>query len=141
SDLFLSGLIPLDAVLINVSPPDVHGFCSLGVSVEATLGAIRAAKVVIAQLNASMPRTLGDSFISRDLIDYAVEVDVPPYEHPPEEIGPVERRVGEFVADLVQDGATLQMGIGGIPSAVGMACQGKRELGIHTEMFTHVVGD
>jgi 4-hydroxybutyrate CoA-transferase len=140
-DLFLRGLVPLDAVLINVSPPDSHGFCSLGTSVEATMAAIRAADVVIAQLNGSMPRTLGDSFVHSDLIDYAVEVDVPPYEHREERIGEVERKIGEFVADLVQDGATLQMGIGAIPAAVGAALIGKSDLGIHTEMFTDTVVD
>jgi 4-hydroxybutyrate CoA-transferase len=141
SDLFLSGLVPLDAVLINVSPPDAHGFCSLGVSVEATLGAIRAADVVIAQLNRSMPRTLGDSFIHQDVIDLGVEVDDPPFEHAVETVSDDERRIGEYVADLVQDGATLQLGIGAIPAAVGMALQGKRDLGVHTEMFTDVVVD
>jgi 4-hydroxybutyrate CoA-transferase len=140
-DLFLRGLIPLDAVLINVSPPDSHGFCSLGTSVEATMAAIRSADVVIAQLNRSMPRTLGDSFIHSDMIDYAVEVDVPPYEHREEGIGEVERKIGQFVADLIQDGATLQMGIGAIPAAVGAALMGKRDLGIHTEMFTDTVVD
>jgi 4-hydroxybutyrate CoA-transferase len=140
-DLFLSGLVPLDAVLINVSPPDGHGFCSLGVSVEATIAAIRASSTVIAQLNRSMPRTLGDSFISKDDIDLAIEVDIPPYEHPVETIGPTERQIGELVADLVQDGAALQMGIGAIPAAVGLALRDKRDLGIHTEMFTDVVVD
>ena len=140
-DLFLSGLVPLDAVLINVSPPDSHGFCSLGTSVEAVHSAVRAADVVIAQLNRSMPRTLGDSFIHKDVIDFAVEVDVPPYEHQPEPIGDVERRIGEYVADLVQDEATLQMGIGAIPAAVGAALVDRKNLGVHTEMFTDVIVD
>jgi 4-hydroxybutyrate CoA-transferase len=140
-DLFLSGLVPLDAVLINVSPPDSHGFCSLGTSVEAVHSAVRAADVVIAQLNHSMPRTLGDSFIHKDVIDFAVEVDVPPYEHPTEPIGDVERRIGEYLADLVQDEATLQMGIGAIPAAVGAALVDRKNLGVHTEMFTDVIVD
>jgi acetyl-CoA hydrolase len=139
--LFRQRTIPLDAVLINVSRPDAHGFCSLGTSVDATLAAIQAAPLVIAQLNAGVPRTLGDSFVHIDQIDLAVEVDLPPYEHVAGPIGSVEQRIGEHVAELVPDGATLQMGIGAIPSAVGQALRSKRELGIHTELFTDVVVD
>ncbi len=139
--LLTSGLIPLDAVFINVSPPDEHGFCSLGTSVEAMQAAIRSAKTVIAQLNRSMPRTLGESFVHVDDIDLAIEVDQPPYEHRQPEIGDVERRIGEFVADLVPDRATIQMGIGAIPTAVGLALHGKRDLGVHTEMMTDCVLD
>jgi len=140
-DLFYSGLMPLDAALINVSPPDAHGFCSLGTSVEATLDAVRAADTVIAQLNSGMPRTHGDAFVHVDSIDFGVEVNVPPYEHPMDEIGEIEQRVGENVAALVPDGAVLQMGIGAIPSAVGKALEGKHDLGVHTEMFTDVIVD
>ena len=118
-DLFRNRLMPLDAVLINVSPPDEHGFCSLGTSVLAMQSAIPAAKVVIAQLNRSMPRTLGESFVHVSDIDLAIEVDQPPYLYPDPEIGDVERRIGEYVAGLVPDGATLQMGIGAISTAVG----------------------
>ncbi|MFM2105226.1 MAG: hypothetical protein RL338_258 [Chloroflexota bacterium] len=139
--LFSSGILPLDAALINVSPPDEHGFCSLGTSVEATSAAVVAARTVIAQLNRSMPRTLGESFVHVDDIDLAVEVDVPPFEHADPEIGEVERRIGELVAELVPDGATLQMGIGAIPTAVAMHLHAKRDLGIHTEMMTDVVAD
>ena len=139
--LFERGLLPLDAVLINVTPPDAHGFCSLGTSVEAMHAAIRAAKTVVAQFNSAMPRTLGDSFIHVSQIDLAVEVDVPPYEHAVGELGEVERRIGQFVADLVPDGATLQLGIGGIPAATALALRDKRDLGIHTEMFTDAVVD
>jgi acyl-CoA hydrolase len=103
--------------------------------------AIRAAKTVIVQFNRGIPRTLGESFIHVDEIDLAVEVDVPPYEHVIGELGEIERRIGQFVADLVPDGATIQMGIGGIPSAVGQALADKRDLGVHTEMFTDVVVD
>ena len=139
--LFERGLLPLDTVLINVTPPDAHGFCSLGTSVEAMHAAIRAAKTVVAQFNSAMPRTLGDSFIHVSQIDLAVEVDVPPYEHAVGELGDVQRRIGEFVADLVPDGATLQLGIGGIPAATALALRDKRDLGIHTEMFTDAVVD
>jgi 4-hydroxybutyrate CoA-transferase len=138
---FRRGIIELDAVLINVSPPDAHGFCSLGTSVDAMPAAIASAKVVIAQLNRAMPRTLGDSFVHVSQIDLGVEVDVEPYEVQPPPIGDVERQIGEHIAGLVPDGATLQMGIGAIPSAVGAALKGKRELGIHTELFTDVVVD
>ena len=139
--LFERGLLPLDTVFINVTPPDAHGFCSLGTSVEALHAAIRAAKTVVAQFNSAMPRTLGDSFIHVSQIDLAIEVDVPPYEHAVGDLGAVQRRIGEFVADLVPDGATLQLGIGGIPAATALALRDKRDLGIHTEMFTDAVVD
>jgi acyl-CoA hydrolase len=139
--LFESGALPLDAVLVNVTPPDAHGFCSLGTSVEAMHSAIRAGRTVIAQLNRSIPRTLGDSFIHVSDIDLAVEVDEPPYERPVEPIGDIERRIGAFVADLVPDGATLQLGIGAIPAATALFLADKRDLGIHTEMFTDPVID
>jgi len=139
--LFESRALPLDAVLVNATPPDRHGFCSLGTSVEAMHAAIRAAKTVIVQFNRSMPRTLGDSFIHVSEIDLAVEVDVPPYEHAVGQIGDVERKIGAYVADLIPDGATLQLGIGAIPAATALALRDKRDLGIHTEMFTDAVVD
>jgi len=139
--LFTSGALPLDAVFVNATPPDAHGFCSLGTSVEAMHAAVRAAKTVIVQFNRAMPRTLGDSFIHVSEIDLAVEVDVPPYAHASPTIGDVERRIGEHVAALVPDGATLQLGIGAIPSATALALLDKRDLGIHTEMFTDAVVD
>ena len=139
--LFSSGALPLDAVLVNATPPDVHGFCSLGTSVEAMHAAIRAARTVIVQFNSAMPRTLGDSFIHTSEIDLAVEVDVPPYEHPVGDIGEVERRIGSHVADLIPDGATLQLGIGAIPAATALFLRDKKDLGVHTEMFTDSVVD
>ena len=139
--LFEAGLIPLDAVLCNVSPPDAHGYCSLGTSVEAMRAAIGSAKTVIAQLNAAMPRTLGESFIHVSQIDYAVEVNVPLYLRPDGEVDPVERRIGEYVAEMVPDGATLQMGIGAIPTAVALCLRDKHDLGIHTELMTDCVVD
>jgi acyl-CoA hydrolase len=137
--LFSRGLIPLNAVLCNVSPPDAHGFCSLGISVEAMHAAIRAADVVIAQVNHAIPRTLGESFIHVDDIDFGVEVDIPPYVYPPPEIGDVERRIGELAADLIPDEATIQMGIGAIPTAIALALRDKKDLGVHTEMMTDCV--
>ena len=139
--LFERGALKLDAVLVNATPPDAHGFCSLGVSVEAMHAAIRAAGTVIVQLNRQMPRTLGESFIHVDEIDLAVEVDVPPYPRPDGPIGEVERRIGEHVAELVPNGATLQLGIGAIPAATALALHDHRDLGIHTEMFTDAVVD
>ncbi len=139
--LFESRALPLDAVLVNATPPDRHGFCSLGTSVEAMHAAVRAAKTVIVQFNKAMPRTLGDSFIHVSDIDVAVDVDVRPYEHAVGVIGDVERKIGEFVADLVPDGATLQLGIGAIPAATALALRDKHDLGIHTEMFTDAVVD
>jgi 4-hydroxybutyrate CoA-transferase len=139
--LFRRGILPLDSVLVNVTRPDKHGFCSLGTSVIAMPTAIRTARTVIAQLNSAMPRTLGDSFIHIDDIDFGVEVDIPPYEHALDGVGDVEKRIGEHVAELIPDGATLQMGIGAIPSAVADALTAKRDLGVHTEMMTDVVLD
>jgi acyl-CoA hydrolase len=139
--LFESGALPLDAVLVNATPPDAHGFCSLGVSVEAMHAAIRAASTVIVQLNKAMPRTLGESFIHVDDIDLAVEVDVAPYEHPNGPIGEVERRIGQYVAELIPNGATIQLGIGAIPAATALALMDHRDLGVHTEMFTDAVVD
>jgi acyl-CoA hydrolase len=140
-ELFMTGIQPLDAVLINVSPPDAHGYCSLGTSVDAVLSAIQAADTVIAQINSRMPRTLGDSFVHVDQIDLGVEVSQPPHEHVLGEVGDVERRIGQYVAELVPDRATIQMGIGSIPTAVAMALRTKRDLGIHTELLTDPVID
>jgi acyl-CoA hydrolase len=139
--LFSSGAYPLDAVFANVTPPDAHGFCSLGVSVEAMHEAIAAAKTVIVQLNPSIPRTWGESFVHVSQIDLAVEVDQPPFDYPLPEVGGVERRIGGFVADLIPDGATLQLGIGAIPTAVANLLDDKHDLGIHTEMFTDPIVD
>jgi len=139
--LFERGALPLDVALVNATPPDAHGYCSLGVSVEAMHAAIRAARSVIVQFNRAMPRTLGDSFIHVDDIDLAVATDVPPYEHAAGAVGNVERRIGQHVAELVPDGATIQLGIGAIPVATAEALRGHRDLGIHTEMFTDAVVD
>ena len=139
--LFRRRILPLDAVLINVTPPDEHGFCSLGTSVDATLAAIESADLVIAQLNRGMPRTLGDAFVHVDDIDFGVPVDEPPHEHASPVIGELERRIGGFVAELVPNGAVIQMGIGAIPAAVGMDLVNHKDLGVHTEMFTDVLVD
>ncbi len=140
-ELFSSGVLPLDAVFVNATPPDAHGFCSLGTSVEAMHAAIDAARTVVVQLNRAMPRTWGESFIHVSQIDFGVEVDEPVHEVPNPPVGDVERRIGQFIADLVPDGATLQFGIGAIPAATAEFLRGKKDLGIHTEMFTDAVVD
>ena len=139
--LFLSGELPLDVVFVNGTVPDAHGFVSLGTSVEAMHAAIGAAKTVVVQLNRSMPRTLGDSFVHVNDIDLAIEVDTPPYVHPTPHLGELEKRIGEYVAALVPDRATIQLGIGAIPAATALALTDKRDLGVHTEMFTDAVVD
>jgi 4-hydroxybutyrate CoA-transferase len=139
--LFRRRGIPIDVALLNVSPPDAHGFCSLGTSVDVTLAAVECARLVIAQINPRMPRTHGDGFIHVSRIDYGVAVDRAPYAHPEPRVSDVERQIGALVADLVPDEATLQLGIGAIPSAVASALRGKRNLGIHTEMFTDAIID
>ncbi len=135
--LFRKQLMLLDAALVHVSPPDAHGFVSLGTSVDATLAATQCAKVVIAQVNPKMPRTLGDGAIHISRFTALVNVDEPLFSHASAEAGnPVEDAVGRAVAGLVEDGATLQMGIGAIPDAVLRALTHHRALGVHTEMFS-----
>ena len=139
--LFSSGALPLDAVLLHVSPPDAHGFCSLGTSVEAVHAARAAARTVIAQVNPRMPRTLGESFVHVDEIDLGVEVEADLPEHHAPVIGPVEERIAAYVAELIPDRATIQLGIGAIPAATARALRGHADLGVHTEMFTDAVAD
>jgi len=134
--LFRRGILPLDVAFIQVSPPDRHGYCSLGVSVDVTFPAIEMAKTVVALINPRVPRTHGDGIIHIDQIQYAVEVDRPIHEHQITEISPLEQQIGAHVATLIEDGATLQMGIGNIPNAVLANLGGHRRLGIHTEMFS-----
>ena len=116
--LFESGQMPLDVALIQVSPPDDHGFCSFGVGVDTTLTAAKTARTVIAQVNDQMPRTFGDSFIHVSHLDAVVEVSRPLCELPPEPITDLHRAIARNVATLIEDGDTLQLGIGGIPDAV-----------------------
>lgn len=137
--LMQRGAVQVDVALLNVSPPDRHGFCSLGTSVDVAQAAVRAARLVIAQLNPAVPRTLGDSFIPAARIDYGVEVNAPPAAVPLPKIGEVERAIAARIAALVPDRATIQMGIGAIPTAVALALTSHRDLGIHTEMITDVV--
>jgi 4-hydroxybutyrate CoA-transferase len=134
--LFRKKIIPLDVALIHVSPPDRHGFCSLGVSIDTTRAAVQMAKYVIAQINPQMPRTHGDGLIHIKKIDYAVEVDEPLPEHPSGQLSEIERAIGRNCAELIEDGATLQMGIGAIPDAVLAVLDNHKDLGVHTEMFS-----
>lgn len=134
--LFRRGVLPIDVALINVSPPDKHGFCSLGVSVDIARSAVDCAKYVVAQVNPQMPRTHGDALVHKDRINFFVEVDEALPHVPPPELTPAEREIGRFIAELVDDGATLQMGIGAIPNAVLASLGGHKDLGIHTEMFS-----
>jgi 4-hydroxybutyrate CoA-transferase len=134
--LFRRGILPLDVALIQVSPPDRHGYCSLGVSVDATRAAVQAARRVVAQVNPRMPRTHGDGLLHVKEIDYAVETDDPLPEVPPHRLSEAETAIGRHCAGLVEDGATLQTGIGAIPDAVLAALRGHKNLGVHTEMFS-----
>nr|AWJ66257.1 4-hydroxybutyrate coenzyme A transferase [uncultured bacterium] len=134
--LFRRKIIPLDVAFIQVSPPDKHGYCSLGVSVDVTLPAIQMAKTVIALINPQVPRTHGDGIIHISHINYAVQVDTPIHESPLGIPTEIEATIGEHVAGLVEDGATLQMGIGNIPNAVLNNLGNHKRLGIHTEMFS-----
>ena len=134
--LFESGQMPIDVALIQVSPPDDHGFCSFGVGVDTTLTAARQAKFVVAQVNDQMPRTYGDSFIHVSDIDSFVDASRPLCELQPIEITSMHRAIGKNVASLIEDGATLQLGIGGIPDAVLLELTGHKDLGIHTEMLS-----
>ena len=139
--LIRRGLVPIDVALIQVTPPDEHGFCSLGVSVEITKTAAENAKLVIAQVNRQMPRVLGDSFIHINDIDIIVEHDEPLLEAPRPEPDIVSDRIAKYVSELVEDESTLQIGIGSIPDAVLSSLVDKRDLGIHTELLTEGVVD
>lgn len=136
--LFKNKHLPVDVALIHVSPPDEHGFCSLGVEVGLTKSPAESAKIIIAEVNQKMPRTLGDSFIHLSRLNYLVPVD---YELPEllmSEGGPDETvdRIAQHIAELIPDGATMQMGIGAIPDAVLNYLKDKKDLGIHTELFS-----
>lgn len=139
--MFRSGRLPIDVALIQVSPPDQHGFCSFGVEVGCTLPAAQLARTVIAEVNAQMPRTLGDSFIHISRITTCVETNRPLSELPQGESNPIAERIGQHIADLIPDGATLQLGIGAIPDAVLRYLSHKRHLGIHSELFSDGIVD
>ena len=134
--LFLSGRVQLDVALIQVSPPDHHGCCTLGTSVDAAKAAADSAAFIIAEINDQMPRVHGNVVVPFSRIDAFIHTSRPLVEHRPEPETEVEGRIGELVADLVEDGSTLQMGIGAIPDAALLRLRDKLDLGIHTEMFS-----
>lgn len=138
---FRDGTLPIDVTLISVTPPDEHGFCSLGVSVGGTKPACEVAKLVIAQVNDQLPRTYGDSYIHVSKIDYFVEASTPMPLLTSGTIGEVEKAIGEDCASLIEDGSTLQLGIGSIPDAVLKSLENKKDLGIHSEMIADGVID
>ncbi len=132
-ELFESGAMPLDVALIQVSPPDAHGFCSFGVGVDTTLTASRCARFVVAQVNDQMPRTYGDSFIHASQIDAFVEASRPLCEMPQSKITDLHVAIARHVSGLIEDGAVLQTGIGGLPNAVLAFLMDRKDLGVHTE--------
>lgn len=134
--MFRRGRIPLDVVLIQVSPPDKHGYCSLGVSIEATLAAMEVSHTIIAQVNPQMPRTHGDGQIHISQISSYCVYDEPISEYNPHTLTDIELQIGQHVAGIIEDGATLQMGIGAIPEAVLKYLGNHKDLGVHTEMFS-----
>ncbi len=139
--LFRDGYMDLDVVLVNVSPPDKHGFCSLGVSVDIVISAIEKGKTVIAQINSRMPRTFGDALVHVNKFDACVIVEEEIYEM--KFVAPTEQEkaIGKNIAGIIEDGATLQMGIGGIPNAVLTFLHNHKNLGVHTEMFSEGIVD
>ncbi|MEJ5223473.1 MAG: acetyl-CoA hydrolase/transferase C-terminal domain-containing protein [Anaerolineales bacterium] len=141
--LFKNGHLPLDAALIHVSPPDEHGFCSLGVEVGLTKTPAESAKIILAEVNQQMPRTLGDSFIHVSRLTHIVPVNYPISEMAMAEEGDKEvvEKIAGYIAELIPDGATMQMGIGAIPDAVLKYLFHKKDLGIHTELFSEGVID
>ena len=136
--LFKNGFLPLDVALIHVSPPDEHGFCSFGVEVGLTKSAAKSAKIIIAEVNQQMPRTLGDSFIHVSRLNYIIPVDYPiPEVHMAEEGGSeVTEKIAGHIAELIPNGATMQLGIGAIPNAVLKYLHHKKDLGVHSELFS-----
>ena len=134
--LFTNNVIDLDVAMVTVSPPDKHGFCSLGVSVDISKAAVNSATIVIAQVNKYMPRTHGDGLVHVDDIDFIIEKDEPIFEHEAHIVTETEKKIGLHVANLIENGATLQMGIGAIPDAVLSCLHNHKDLGIHSEMFS-----
>jgi 4-hydroxybutyrate CoA-transferase len=139
--LFLTGRIALDVALVQLSPPDAHGYCTLGTSVDAALAATLSARLIIAEINEQMPRTLGNTVVPMSRVHAFVTTNRPLHEHHSSPATAVEDAIGQQVADLVEDGATLQTGIGAIPDAVLRRLGNKHDLGMHTEMFSDGVID
>jgi acetyl-CoA hydrolase len=141
--LFKRGILPIDVALIHTSPPDEHGFCSLGIEVGLTKSSAESAKIIIAEVNQRMPRTLGDSFIHVSRLNYVVPVNYPLPELIMAGEGPTDiiEKIAGFISELIPDGATMQLGIGAIPDAVLNYLFEKKDLGIHTELFSDGIID
>lgn len=139
--LFISGQVPLDFAILQLSPPDQHGLCSLGTSCDTAKAAAETAKFIIAEINERMPRTHGNNVVPFNRVGAVIATDRALQGHGQASESPVEARIGEIIAGMVEDGSTLQMGIGGIPDAALARMMGKRDLGIHTEMFSDRVVD
>ena len=139
--LFTSGRIPLDVALLQLSPPDKHGYCTLGTSADAAVAASRSARIVVAEINEQMPRSHGNTMVHIDRLTAFIHTNRPIYAHEPGEGSEIESAIGSHVAALVPDGATIQMGIGAIPDAVLSRLFDKRDIGVHTEMFSDRVID
>ncbi len=139
--LFKERIIPLDVALVHLSPPDEHGFCSFGVEVGLTKPAAESARIIIAEVNEQMPRALGNSFIHVSKLTHIVPVNYPLPELPQGEPGELQKAIGAHIAEMIPNGATLQMGIGAIPDGVLYFLKDKRDLGIHTELFSDGVVD
>jgi len=135
------GLIPVDVLMVMVSPPDEHGFCSVGVSSDYTMQAAESAKIILAEVNDQVPVVFGETFIHVSKIHKFVETSHPLFEVPPPKIGDVELAIGRYCAELIEDGSTLQLGIGAIPDAVLQSLKDKKDLGIHSEMIADGVVD
>lgn len=139
--LFATGRVKLDAAFLQLSPPDRHGYCTLGTSVDAALSAAISARYIIAEINEQMPRTHGNTLIPFSRVHAFVHTNRPLFEHKPHPPTPVEDQIGQHIADLVDDGATLQMGIGAIPDAALRRLGNKHDLGVHSEMFSDGIID
>jgi acyl-CoA hydrolase len=135
-DLFTSGAVHLDAAILHLSPPDSHALCTLGTSVDVARAAADSAGMILAEVNDRMPRTLGNTVVPMKRVTAFTRTSRPLHEHERAACGPVENRIGEIIADLIDDGATLQLGIGCIPDAVLARLTNKHDLGVHTEMFS-----
>jgi acyl-CoA hydrolase len=136
-----NGAFPIDVAFIQVSPPDIHGYCSLGPSIDVTRAAVDHARHVVALVNPNVPRTHGDTYVHLSRLDYAVQWEGPLYEVGREPLSEPQKVIGRLIGELIEDGATLQLGIGAIPDAVLQTLTDRRDLGIHTEMFSDGVLD
>jgi len=139
--LFSSRRVALDVAFVQLSPPDAHGMCSLGTSVDAARAAVDSARFIVAEINDQMPRTHGNTAVPFERIDAFIATDRPLHEHVGGKENPIEARIGEIIAELVEDRSTLQMGIGAIPDAVLSRLGDKHDLGVHTEMFSDRIID